>query len=130
MIAPQPGYNTPLPSIVYGNSPPLPFHQFSIPSEIPVGFNRRPAPGDRVYVVEKTDDMFACVITVGKVYSVTVQAEDDSTYETVQWWPDGTPEEECYEQADMEDCFFWFDDALSYGNREVKAKIEEDNPDA
>jgi len=89
---------------------------------IPPGFSRRPAPGEKCYVVEAINNGWS--IRHGICYAVDVEVDDEGTLIFTRWYEgdvDHNPHETCLQQ----DTFFWFQDAQGEAVRRTTEEADE-----
>lgn len=129
-LLPSPNYPGPtlfsIPEFSEGCAPPIIISP-PISYEIGPGMSRRPAPGERCFVLcpLHTDDnfLYEILIHAGKVYSISVEKDEDDEhgfYTSVQWWPEGSDEKGVYEYVSQEDTFFWYQDAENESIKRIK----------
>jgi hypothetical protein len=136
----EPGYHTPLPGTGtppfpgFGTPDPNPFFHQPLPNPpvlplSPTWFekgpgccpNRRPSPGERVFVLDNINDGFEVIIRGGTVYSVAACGEDGVAYMEVNWH-EFNSESVQYETTPQADCFYWFEDAQKEAERRVRER--------
>jgi hypothetical protein len=91
------------------------------------GFNRRPAPGDPLFVLHETDIGEEVIIRHGTCYSYTVgaYADEEEPVVTEVTWHEGDDTNDM-ETSLQQDTFFWFDDALCEARKRCEKQLEEE----
>lgn len=91
------------------------------------GQDRKPAPGDVCYVLERLDDG-DIIIRGGTVYSITVEPDmDTGSFASVNWFADEDDQEGCYETNPLSDTYYWFQDALDAACAEAEEIAKSDD---